>query len=77
MLYATVSTADSVFIIGGITYGNEADRSSSISSIIAQYKDDTWSMLGNLQQPRYRHSATLVDYSKIMIIGGVVSDSLL
>ena len=77
MLYATVSTADSVFIIGGITYGNEADGSSSISSSISQYKDDTWSMVGNLQQPRYRHTATLLEQSKIMIIGGVVSDEFL
>ena len=62
--YGTSHTEDSVYIIGGITWG-----SPSRISTIAQYKDDIWTIAGNLKQARERHGAITVK-GKTMIIGG-------
>ena len=65
--YDTVSTDDSVLIIGGATGG-----SGTIAyelSVVAEYKDGSWSNIGNLARPRHNFRATKFG-SKIMILGG-------
>ena len=62
--YATTHTEDSVYIIGGYTYG-----SPKVISTIAQYKDDIWTIAGNLKQARSHHGAIIVN-GLVMIIGG-------
>ena len=66
--YASVSTETSVLIIGGWT---EYERSSSI----VEYKDDKWSLIGNLKQARKDHQAILMN-SLILIIGGDSNNEL-
>ena len=65
--YASVSTQTSVLIIGGYSHYY-------LSSIV-EYKDDKWTVIGNLKQARYRHQAISIG-SLVMIIGGVSSDQL-
>ena len=62
--YATTHTEDSVYIIGGWT-GSLPSRISTI----AQYKDDIWTIAGNLKQARWKHGAITVK-GKTIIIGG-------
>ena len=62
--YATASTVDSVYIIGGYTAG-----SPSCTSTIAEYKDGNWKSVGNLAQSRFRHGA-ITSESTTMVIGG-------
>ena len=66
--YASVSTQTSVLIIGG--YSNNG-----ISSFIVEYKDDKWTVIGNLNQARYGHQAISIG-SLVMIIGGRSTDQL-
>ena len=66
--YATTSGKDSVYIIGG--YITEKGYR---SSTIAEFKNDQWRNLGDLQQARYSHGAIKVG-SLTYIIGGVSSD---
>ena len=62
--YATTHTEDSVYIIGGSTsYRFET------TSTIAKYKNDIWTIAGNLKQARYGHGAITVE-GRTMIIGG-------
>ena len=63
--YATASTDESVFIIGGLHNGGSITR----SSIIAEYKDGSWKNVGNLAQARNTHSAINFG-SAIMVVGG-------
>ena len=66
--YSVASTKEAAFIIGGFNSGDF-----TYYDMIAQFKDNAWSLYGNLQRPRYGHgSITLGD--KTMIIGGVTSD---
>ena len=62
--YATASTDESVFIIGGYTKG-----SPDVTSRIAEYKNGKWIDGGNLAQARYGHGA-ITSESKTVIIGG-------
>merc|ERR1711990_267087 len=62
--YSTTSTDESVLIIGGYTYG-----SPSIISIIAEYKNGSWTNIGNLAQARYGHGA-ITSGSITMVVGG-------
>ena len=62
--YETTYTEDSVYIIGGFTWGTP-----SRISTIAQYKDDIWTIAGNLKQTRSSRGAITVK-GKTMIIGG-------
>ena len=62
--YTTVSTADSVLIVGGLTMGVP-----NRSSTIAEYKDGNWSNIGNMNQNRDSHKAITLG-SVTMIIGG-------
>ena len=59
--YASVSTETSVLIIGGLSNG--------LLSSIVEYKDDKWTVIGNLKQARYGHQAISIG-SLVMIIGG-------
>ena len=66
--YASVSTKTSVLIIGGLT---EYERSSSI----VEYKDDKWTVIGNLKPARNDHQAISIN-SLIIILGGDSNDQL-
>ena len=66
--YASVSTQTSVLIIGG--WSND-----SPSSSIVEYKDDKWTVIGNLKQARLGHRAISIG-SLVMIIGGYSRDQL-
>ena len=69
--YATTSTDESVFIIGGWTYDSQTGRR---TSIIAEYKNDQWYNAGNLNQSRHAHGGITAG-SLTMIIGGSSADS--
>ena len=62
--YATTSTVDSVYIIGGLTRGSPWR-----SSTIAKYSDDIWTKTGSLKQARSYHGAITIE-GITMIIGG-------
>ena len=62
--YSTVSTDDAVLVIGG-DFG-----SGSITSIVAEYKDGSWSNIGNLGQPTGALRA-MRSGSNILILGGM------
>ena len=63
--YATVKTDESVLIIGGYTADGSPDR----TTIIAEYRNDVWSNIGNFVQLRDTHGAVILG-STIMIVGG-------
>ena len=54
-MYATVSTDDSVIVIGG------SDSSNPVFDVgtITEYKNDEWSYKGNLKRDRRGHGAIL------------------
>ena len=60
--YATTHTEDSVYIIGGFT-------PQGITSTIAKYNNDIWTIAGYLKRPRFIHKAIIVK-EKTMIVGG-------
>ena len=65
-MYATTSTNESVYILGGFTN----DSSMGLRTpIIAEYKDKEWNDFGNLKQSRQAHGAITSD-SMTMVIGG-------
>ena len=68
--YASVSTQTSVLIIGGYN----VDKWETLSTIV-QYKDDKWTVIGNLKQARNGHQAISIG-SLVMIIGGGSGDQL-
>ena len=69
--YATASTKDSVYIIGGFTYDSTiGDR----TSVIAEYRNDKWNIVGNLNQARHGHSA-IKSGALTMVIGGSSTNS--
>ena len=60
-MYSTASTSGAAYIIGG--------SNDIIADIIAEFKNDTWRLLGRLANARQEHgSVSLGD--EIMIIGG-------
>ena len=61
--YSVASTNEAAFVIGG----------SSSRDIIAQFKDNAWSLYGNLQKSRFNH-ASITSGDMTMIIGGYVSN---
>ena len=68
--YATASTAESVFIIGGHTRGKP-----DTTTTIAEYKNGNWIHAGNLAKSRYGHGAiTLGDIT--MIVGGTHNEGM-
>ena len=60
--YSVASTNEAAFVIGGFT-GNW------ISNVIAQFKENAWSLYGNLQKGRRNH-ASITYGDMTMIIGG-------
>ena len=62
--YATVSTDDSVLIIGGFTSG-----SPTCLSTIAEYKDGNLNEVGDLAGRPYSHGS-ITSGSTTMIVGG-------
>ena len=66
--YATSSTENSVYIIGGYI------ASPSSTPIIAEYQNDEWHNVGNLKQARIGHGA-ITSGSLTMVIGGYDYDS--
>ena len=59
--YATASTNDSVFVIGGLADGVR-------TTVIAQFKNDDWFHVGNLKESRHRHNALTFE-TMTMIVG--------
>ena len=70
--YATASTDESVFIIGGFI-GPTAPWKPAFTSTIAEYKDGNWEKVGDLAQARYSHGA-ITSESVTMILGGYPND---
>ena len=69
--YATTSTEESVYIIGGWTYDSSKGHR---TPVIAEYKNDKWYNVGNLNQSRHAHAA--ITYGSLtMVIGGTSTDS--
>ena len=69
--YATTYTEDSVYIIGGWT----GDLfTGSRTTVIAEYKDEKWSNVGNLNTSRHVHGA-ITSGLWTMILGGSSTDS--
>ena len=60
--YGLVNRDSSILIIGGMCDGGA-------SSLIAEYTDDEWEHVGNLQQGRYHHRA-ISNGDIIYIVGG-------
>ena len=63
--YATVSTNQGTFIIGG--YDGQA------VSTMACFNGNEWSLIGNLNSPRYAHSA-IINGDNVFIVGGHPAD---
>ena len=63
--YSVASTTEAAFVIGGVT--------GSYSDVIAQFKDNVWSLYGNLQERRSNH-ASITSGDIIMVIGGNTID---
>ena len=59
MGYSTASTADAVYIIGG----------DHTEDVIAEFKNNNWRKLGNLQRGRDTHSSLAIN-DQIIIVGG-------
>ena len=60
--YSVSSTPEAAFVIGG------SSRSSTLS-VIAQFKNDEWSLYGNLQQSRDSHGSITYG-TQTLVIGG-------
>ena len=69
--YATTSTEESVYIIGGWSGDSSTDDR---ISVIAEYKNRQWYNAGNLNQSRHAHGA-ITSGSLTMVIGGSSADS--
>ena len=69
--YATTSTEESVYIIGGFTLDSSTGYK---TPIIAEYKNDVWYNVGSLNQSRHAHGA-ITSGSLTMVIGGSSADS--
>ena len=63
--YATSSTEQSVYIIGGYINGQTQ------TPIIAEYKNDEWYNIENLKQARHGHGV-ITSGSLTMVIGGSI-----
>ena len=69
--YATASTEESVYIIGGWTSDSSTGQR---TPTIAEYKNDQWYNVGSLNQSRHAHGA-ITSGSLTMVIGGDSTDS--
>ena len=66
--YSVASTKEAAFIIGGLNSGDF-----TYYDMIAQFKDDAWSLYGNLQKRRLLHGS-ITSGDETMIIGGGTND---
>ena len=57
--YSTAQTSDAVFVLGGYYTANVA----------AEYKNDQWRKLDDLQQPRRGHRSVVIE-NQLISIGG-------
>jgi len=73
--YATTSTEESVYVIGGLTEWDTYFSYRPHSSIVAKYSNGIWTNVGSLKQGRYGHGAITTE-GMTMIIGGVVFRSM-
>ena len=62
--YATASTSEAAYIIGG----------SFTKNIIAEFKNDSWRRMGTLAKGRWGHGAIQLG-DEVMVIGGLSSDN--
>ena len=61
--YSAASTNDAAFVIGG------SASEGSYLDVIAQFRNDEWSLYGNLHKRRYLHGSITFG-SQTMVIGG-------
>ena len=66
--YSVASTNEAAFVIGG-----SQEDSSSYLDVIAQFKDNAWSLYGNLQKRRFLHGS-ITSGDETMVIGGMTND---
>ena len=66
--YSVASTDEAAFIIGGYS-----SPMSARLDLIAQFKDETWALYGNLRKGRSDHRSITFD-GKTMVIGGRRTD---
>ena len=64
--YATASTDSAAYIIGGYSYGKV--------TTIAEYKNNKWRAIGNLNEPKDSLSAIFKNGEYIVVGGDVDSD---
>ena len=62
--YATASTDSAAYIIGG--YNGD-----DYVSTIAEYKNNKWRQIGNLNEPKYKMSA-IFNNGEYIVVGGYV-----
>ena len=62
--YSSAETSSAVYIIGGIETPN----------VVAQYRDDKWHRLNDLNQARRAGHRSIVIGNEILMIGGLVDD---
>ena len=60
--YSTAATSDTAYLIGGY-------QDASYSTTIAEFKNNQWRKLGNLNQGRRHHGSISVG-SRTMVVGG-------
>ena len=72
--YSTVSTEDSVYIIGGRIENLSAEQDDQYTATLAQFNStQQWSIVGQLQQQRVGHASILIgDFA--YIFGGSARD---
>ena len=66
--YSSVSINDFVLIIGGYCQKTE-DGSREVHSIIAKFRNNVWTQVGNLMIPR-RYHRSIVMNDRIYVVGG-------
>ena len=74
--YATASTDSAAYVIGGVTAQKRIRgvRTSGRVSIIAEYKNNRWQAIGNLNQSKYWLSAIPYNGEHIVVGGYAGSD---
>ena len=66
--YSSVSIQDFVLIIGGKCKKAE-DVASEVHSIIAKFRNNVWTQVGNLMIPRRYHRSVVMN-NRIYVVGG-------
>ena len=72
--FSTVSTEDSVFVIGG-RREPQKDQEQQYTNRIYRFRNETWDLVGNLYQQRVGHASIKID-NFFYVFGGSVRDSL-